>query len=100
LSWLGHTGRDTRDGQVDNDRQQRRQDRGEQVLAATVLWHLNELTNDPADEVHPGKGRGEGEASDNRVERLGFQFLGDKGHSFDRGVHCKFYIVCKEKLFG
>jgi len=83
LRWLGNTGGDVGDNHVDRDGQQSGQDSGEGVLGTTILWHLNNLLDDPADEIHPAHRRGEREARNNGVERLGFQFLGNKVNSLE-----------------
>lgn len=83
MRWLGNTGGDVGDNHVDRDGQQSGQDSGEGVLGTAVLWHLNNLLDDPTDEVHPAHRRGEREARNNRVEGLGFQFLGNKVNSLE-----------------
>jgi len=100
LRWLGDTGGDTRDNHVDHNGQQGGEDRGERVLGTTVLWHLNHLLDDPADQVHPAHRGSEGEARNNRVEGLGFQFLGNKVNSLEslggHVSHGKFYTILWE----
>jgi len=76
LRWLGHTSGDARNDHVDRNGQQCGEDRGESVLGTTILWHLDDLLDDPTDQVHPAHRRGEAEARNNGVEGLGFQFLG------------------------
>ena len=97
LSGLRHTGRNTRHDHVDSDREEGGEDRGEGVLGTTVLGHLNDLADDPADEVHPGHSGGEGETRDNRVERLGLELLGNEVDGFDSlgasGFHCECYTL-------
>jgi len=81
LRWLGDAGRDTRNEQVDNDRQQGGRDRGQGVVGTTVSWHLNELLGHPTGDINPAHRSREGEARDDRVEGLSFQFLGNKAHA-------------------
>jgi len=83
LRWLGDTSGDAGDNHVDRNGQQGGQDRGEGVLGTTVLWHLNQLLDDPADQVHPAHRRGEAEPRNNGVEGLSFQFLGNKVNSLE-----------------
>ena len=83
MRWLGDASRDARDDHVHRNGQQGGQDSGEGVLGTTVLWHLNNLLDDPADEVHPAHRRREREARNNGIEGLGFQFLGNKVDSFE-----------------
>jgi len=83
LRWLGDTSGDAGDNHVDRNGQQGGQHRGEGVLGTTVLWHLNQLLDDPTDQVHPAHRRGEAEARNNGVEGLSFQFLGNKVNSLE-----------------
>jgi len=103
LRWLGDTSGDARDDHVDNDGQEGGEDSGEGVLSTTVLWHLDELLDDPANQVHPAHGGGEGEARNNGVEGLGFQFLGHEVnglHSAGGHVsHSEFYTISTENNF-
>jgi len=78
LRWLGDTGGDAGHDHVDRDGQQSGEDRGEGVLGTTVLWHLDQLLDDPTDQVHPAHRRREAEARNDGVEGLGFQFLGNE----------------------
>ena len=85
LRWLADTSRHTRDAEVDDDRQQGREQGGEGVVHATVLVNLNDLVNQPADEVHPREGSREGETGDDGVQGLRFEFLADERNSFSGG---------------
>lgn len=58
LRWLADTLGKSGDSQEDNNAQEGGQDRNEGVLGATVLWHLDELLDDPANEIIPGERRG------------------------------------------
>lgn len=87
MSWLADTSGDARNNQVNRDGQQGGEDRSQSVLSATVLWHTDELLDDPTNEIIPAERRGEREARDNRVEGLRFEFLSHKVDCFDRGVH-------------
>jgi len=97
LRWLGHTGGDAGDHHVDHNGQQGGEDRGETVLGTTVLWHLDHLLDDPSDQVHPAHRGSEGEARNNGVEGLGFQFLGNKVNSLEslggHVSHCESFIL-------
>jgi len=94
LSGLLHTAVDAGDHHEDDDGEEGGEDRGESVLGATILGDTHDLGNGPADEVHPGHGGGEGEATDDGVEGLGLELLGDdidglKGGG--NGGHCIYY---------
>tara|TARA_B100000902_G_scaffold256825_1_gene243133 strand:+ start:1598 stop:1915 length:318 start_codon:yes stop_codon:yes gene_type:complete len=97
LRWLGDTSGDTGDDQVDRDGQQGSQDSSESVLGAAVLWHLDQLLDNPADQVHPAHRRSEAKARNNRVEGLSFQFLGNEVNSIEglggHVSHGMFYII-------
>ena len=103
MRWLGHTSGDAGNDHVDRNGQQGGQDRGEGVLGTTVLWHLNNLLDDPADQVHPAHRRSEGEARNNGVEGLGFQFLGNKVNSLEslgsHVSHDESFILYIGKIF-
>ena len=103
LRWLRDTSRDTRNDHEDRNGQQGGEDRGKSVLGTTVLWHPNHLLDDPADQVHPAHRSGEGEARDDRIERLGFQFLGNKVNSLEslsgHARHGKSFILYTRKIF-
>jgi len=98
LRWLGDTSGDVGDDHVDRDGQQSGEDSGESVLGTTVLWHLNNLLDDPADQVHPAHRRSEREARNNRVEGLGFEFLSHEVDSLEGSGghvrHGEFYNIC------
>lgn len=83
MRWLGDTSGDAGDNHVDRNGQQGGEDRGEGVLGTTVLWHLNHLLDHPTDQVHPAHRGRKGEARDDRVEGLGFQFLGNEVNSLE-----------------
>ena len=97
LRWLGDAGGDAGDHHVDRDGQEGGEDRSESVLGTTVLWHLDHLLDDPADQVHPAHRGREGEARDDRVKGLGFQFLGNKVDSLEglsgHFSHDRFYTI-------
>jgi len=73
---------DAADRDVDQYGQQGGEQSGESVVHSPILVNLDDLVNDPSDEVHPREGAREGETSDNRVQRLRFKLLGDEGNSF------------------
>jgi len=102
LSWLGDTSRDACNDHVDRDGQEGGQDRGKGVLGTTILWHLDELLNGPANKIIPAESGSEREARDNSVERLGFQFLSNEFDSinglFEHGGHGKFYNIYRENF--
>ena len=100
LSWLGDPLGDARDGQVHDDAQESGEHRDESVLSTTVLWHLDELLDDPANEIIPAERSRKGETGDNRVEGLGFQFLGHETNSVESGVHCVLYTLAWENYSG
>jgi len=85
LRWLGDASGDVRDDHVDRNGQQGGEDRSECVLGTTVLWHLDDLLDDPTDKVHPAHRRSEREARNDSVEGLGFQFLSHKVDSLEGG---------------
>ena len=94
LSGLGHASGHARHDHVDSDREEGGEDRGEGVLGTTVLWHLNHLLNDPADQVHQAHRGRKGEARDDRVEGLCFQFLGNEVNSLESlGGHVSHGVV-------
>ena len=92
------TSGDSGDREVDDDGQQGGEQRGERVVHATVLVDLDDLVHQPANEVHPREGGREGETGDNRVQRLGFELLGDEGNGFGGSRH--FYIILLENYSG
>lgn len=106
LSRLRDASRDHRDDLVNNHRKEGGEESGERVLGATVLGNLHDLGNDPADKVHPGHRRREGETGNDGVERLGLKLSRDKGDSIHSSVHnashcVSFYTIHYEKkLFG
>lgn len=64
---------------------------GEGILRATVLGDAHDLGNSPADEIHPGHGSGEGETTNDGVEGLGLELLGDDIDGLEglgNGGHC------------
>ena len=85
-----HTSGNTRDTDVDQDGQERREQGSKGVVHTTVLVDLNNLVNSPPDQVHPREGGGEGEAGNDGVEGLGLEFTSDKRNSFSSSRH--FYI--------
>lgn len=85
-----HTCRDTRDTDVDQDGQESCEQGRERVVHTTVLVDLNNLVDDPPDQVHPREGGGEGESSNDGVEGLGLEFTSDERNSFSSIRH--FYI--------
>ena len=91
LRWLLDTIRQTRDREVDDDRQQSGEQGGERVVHATILADLDDLVNQPSHEVHPRQGRGEGETRDDGVQGLRFEFLADERNGFSGGRHFIYY---------
>jgi len=90
IEWLRRlldTSRQTRDTEVHHDGQQSGEKSGERVVHATILVDLDDLVNQPADEVHPRQSRGERETSDDRVQGLRFEFLADERNSFSGSRH-------------
>ena len=90
MGWLLDTRRNTRDTDVDQDGQERCEQGRERVVHTTVLVDLNNLVNDPSNQVHPREGGGEGESSNDGVEGLGLEFTSDERNSFSSRRH--FYI--------
>jgi len=84
LDTSGHA----RNTEVHEDGEEGGEEGGEGVVHTTVLVNLDDLVNDPSDEVHPGQGRGEREAGDDGVQRLRFELLADESNSFGGGGHC------------
>ena len=103
MRWLGHTSGDARNDHVDCNGQQGGEDRSESVLGTAVLWHLDDLLDDPTDQVHPAHRRGEAEARNDGVEGLGFQFLSNKVNSLERlsshVSHGESFILYTGKIF-
>jgi len=93
LSGLGDTSRNTGDEHVYHDREESGEDSGKRVLSTTVLGYLDDLADDPADDIHPGHGSGERETRDDRVKRLSLELLGDKIDGLESGLHCEFYTI-------
>jgi len=83
LRWLRDASGDAGHDHVDRNGQQGGQDRSEGVLSTTILWNLDQLLDNPTDQIHPAHRRREAEARNNGVEGLGFQFLGDKVNSLE-----------------
>jgi hypothetical protein len=72
-------------------------DGGKRVLSTTVLGDLDDLGDGPTNKVHPRHSRGEREATNNRVESLGLEFLGDEVYGLESsGRHCVCYTVLQE----
>lgn len=74
---------DLGDHQEDNHGQKGCEKRGERILETTVLGDLDNLGDDPTDEIHPRHGGREGETTDDGVEGLGLEFLGDEIDSLE-----------------
>ena len=91
MRWLLDASGNTRQAQVDEDRQQGREEGGERVVHATVLLDADDLVDDPSNKVHPRKGRGEGEASGDGVQGLRFELLADESNGFSGGRHFIYY---------
>tara|TARA_B100001113_G_scaffold235524_1_gene193664 strand:+ start:3654 stop:3866 length:213 start_codon:yes stop_codon:yes gene_type:complete len=70
LCWLCDLSGDTRDANIDQDGQERREQGSKCVVHTTVLVNLNNLVNQPSHQVHPREGGGKGEARNNGVEGL------------------------------
>ena len=60
---LGNTVRKARNDEEDEDRDESGHHSGERVLGTTVLGDLDELSYQPAGEIHPGKGGSERESA-------------------------------------
>tara|TARA_B000000441_G_scaffold29096_1_gene18413 strand:- start:451 stop:750 length:300 start_codon:yes stop_codon:yes gene_type:complete len=98
LRGLSDLGVDTRDRKEDHNGEEGGEESGKSVLNATVLGHLDNLGNSPANEVHPRHRGGERETTNDRVEGLGLEFLGDKVYGLKSSVgHCDFYTIHWEK---
>tara|TARA_B100001741_G_scaffold216119_1_gene179062 strand:+ start:1001 stop:1300 length:300 start_codon:yes stop_codon:yes gene_type:complete len=98
LRGLRNLGVDTRDRKEDHDGKERGEEGGKGILNATVLGDLNNLGNGPANKVHPRHRRGEGKTTNNGVEGLGLEFLGDKVYGLKSSVgHCDCYTIHWEK---
>jgi len=87
LRWLLDTRGNTGDTNIDQDRQESRKQGSECVVHATVLVDLNNLVNQPPDQVHPRQSGGKGESRNNGVEGLGFEFARDERNSFGSDRH-------------
>jgi len=75
---LGDTLGDTGDQQEDQHGQERREEGGDGVLRQTVLATRDDTGDDESREVSPRDRSGEGEAADERVQGLRFNFLGNE----------------------
>jgi len=93
LGWLRDLRGDTRDANIDNNRQECCQEGGESVVHTTVLVNLDDLVDNPSNQVHPRKGGGEGKASNNGVEGLGFEFSSNESDSFSGDSGHFFYTL-------
>jgi len=93
LGWLRDLRGDTRDANVDNNRQECCQEGGESVVHTTVLVNLDDLVDNPSNQVHPRKGGGEGKTSNNGVEGLGFEFSSNESDSFSGDSGHFFYTL-------
>merc|ERR1712159_100336 len=67
---------------IDQDGQERCEQRSKCVVHTTVLVDFDDLVNNPSHQIHPGKGGGKGKTGNNSVERLTFEFTGDEDSSF------------------
>ena len=76
------SGRDTGNSNIDQDGQERCEQRSKCVVHTTVLVDFDDLVNNPSHQIHPGKGGGKGKTGNNSVERLTFEFTGDEDSSF------------------
>jgi len=94
LGWLRDLRGDTRNTNVDNNRQECCQKGSESVVHTTVLVNFDDLVDNPSNQVHPRKGGGEGKTSNNSVEGLGFEFSSNESDSFsgDSG-HFLYFIL-------
>jgi hypothetical protein len=89
LGRLGHTGGDVGNTEENNNREEGGEDGNEGILSPTILGNLDNLLDKPTNEVHPRHGGGEGEPSDDSVERLGLKLLRNKVdglHSFSSEI--------------
>lgn len=94
MSGLRHAAIDAGDHHVDDHGDKSGKNCGESVLGATVLGDTHDLSDGPADEIHPGHGGSEGEATDDGVEGLGLELLGDDIDGLEgsgNGGHCIYY---------
>lgn len=89
LRRLGDASRHGGDHHVDRDGEESGEHGSERVLGTTVLGHLNDLVDDETNNIHPGHRRSEREASNDSVEGLGLELLGNKGDSLHSRLHCK-----------
>lgn len=87
MRWLLDTRGNTRDTNVDQDGQERCEQGSKRVVHATVLVDLNDLVNQPPDQVHPRQSSGKREARNNGVEGLGFEFTSDERDSFRHFIY-------------
>ena len=87
MRWLLDTRGNTRDTNVDQDGQERREQGSERVVHTTVLFDLNNLVNQPSYQVHPRQSGGKGKPGNNGVEGLRFEFARDERNSFGSGRH-------------
>jgi hypothetical protein len=83
-----HVGRHGLDGHEHHDGQEGGEQSGQDVILATVLAHLNHLGDDPANNVHPGDGAGEGEARNNGVQGLGLELKSDGRNHVGHFYYC------------
>lgn len=92
MRWLLDTTVDVRDDEIDNHGKESGENRGKRILGTTILGDLYELGNRPTDEIHPSHGRGEREPTNNRVESLSLELLGDEVNSSKGGGNRGHYV--------
>ena len=85
---LGNTVRNARNDEEYDDGDESGHHRGECVLGTTVLGDLDELSYQPAGEIHPGKGSSERESRDDAIEGLRLKLLGDEADGLGKIGHC------------
>jgi len=91
LTWLLDTRRQSGNDDVYDDGKERREQSGKRVVHTTVLVDLDDLVNQPPDQVHPRQSGGEGKTRDDRVEGLRFEFTSNERNSFGCGRHFLYY---------
>lgn len=98
MSWLSHAAIDAGDHHVNDHGDKGGEDRSESVLSTTILGDTHDLSDGPADEIHPGHGGGEGEATNDGVESLGLKLLADDIDGLEgsgNGGHCIYTTLGK-----
>ena len=99
LCWLVNLGRHSGSDHKDKDGQESGEQRGKRVVHTTVLVNLDNLVNQPPNQVNPRQGGGEGKSSDDSIERLRLEFRGDERDSFFGSRHF-FYTINIHFILG